>query len=153
MDMEVTDSTIAEERKLILEDTRLYVDLINESRDALGPYFDEEVGHVDREAFLASVDELFDDRERAVNVAGLCRVLRELNVEGDYPGFVVDEMLGRKLAATIAGGEPLATLAEATFHFIDIRYDDPTAGAGTDDLHAGIAAGFQTILPGWQWRD
>lgn len=70
-----------------------------------------------------------ETRDRAVNVAALCGVLRDLDGEGDYPGFVVDEFLGRKLAATIAGGEPFALIAEATFHL------------------------FQTRLPGWEWTD
>lgn len=151
--MKITDAVIAEERSRLLDDRSHYVSLINESRDALGKHFDEDVGHVDEAGFVEAVDHVFDDRGRAVNIAGLCRILRALDVPNDYPGFVVDEMLGRKLAATIAGGEPLTTLAEATFHFVDIRYDDPSNGAGRDDLDAGIAAGFQTILPGWSWRD
>ncbi|TKX83326.1 hypothetical protein EXE43_24845, partial [Halorubrum sp. SS5] len=67
-----------------------------------------------------------------------------------------------ELAATIAGGRPLSLLAQATFHVADVHVDrDATAetdraGAGTagaDDLDAALAAGFQTRLPGWDWRE
>jgi phosphatidylglycerophosphatase A len=77
--------------------------------------------------------------------------LKELDVADDYPGFVVDEVLGRELAATIAGGTPLAVLAQATFHYADI-HTHTDGGAGLDDLDAALAAGLQTRLPGWEWR-
>lgn len=151
--MHISSTTVKEERDRLLADAPTYVALINDTRDALGGHFDQEVGHVDEAMFEGAVREVFADGDRAVNITGLCRILRELDVDGDYPGFVVDEFLGRRLAATIAGGEPLTVLAEATFHFVDIRYDDADASAGGDDLDAGIAAGFQTILPGWAWRE
>jgi len=95
---------------------------------------------------------VFADGEVAVNVAGCVALLRDLDVAGDYPGFVVDEVLGRELAATIAGGAP-SLLAQATFHFVDVHVsEDATAdgagAAGADDLDAALAAGFQTRLPG-----
>jgi hypothetical protein len=65
---------------------------------------------------------------------------------------VVDEILGRELAATIAGGQPLALLAQATFHFADV-FTHTDGSAGADDLDAALAAGFQTRLPGWSWRE
>jgi phosphatidylglycerophosphatase A len=71
-------------------------------------------------------------------------------VAGDHPGFVVDEVLGRELAATVAGGQPFALLAQATFHFADVT-THTEGGAGADDLDAALAAGFQTRLPGWEW--
>ncbi|TKX83335.1 hypothetical protein EXE43_24800, partial [Halorubrum sp. SS5] len=68
-----------------------------------------------------------------------------------------------ELAATIAGGRPLSLLAQATFHVADLYVDrdvtadepdEPGAGtAGADDLDAALAAGFQTRLPGWDWRE
>ncbi len=129
-------------------------ELINDVRGRLGPLFDTEVGRVTPEQYRSAVDTVFSDGDRAVNVAGLCLILRELDCEGDYPGFVVDEYLGRKLAATIAGGEPFALLAEATFHFADVHTrGDPDEPAGGDDLDAALAAGFQTRLPGWEWTD
>lgn len=151
--MHITRNTVKDERARILAETPKYVALINDTRDGLGAHFAQTVEHVDEEMFEEAVREVFVDGDQAVNVAGICRILRALDVDGDYPGFVIDEFLGRRLAATIAGGEPLTILAEATFHFVDIRYDDAGATAGVDDLDAGIAAGFQTILPGWAWRE
>jgi hypothetical protein len=99
----------------------------------------------------AEVAAVFADGDRGVNVAAYVGILRDLDVEGDYPGFVVDERLGRALAATIAGGDPLGLLAEATFHVADLYTHGGPAGA--DDLDAALAAGFQTRLPGWEWRE
>lgn len=151
--MEITPATVAEEHER-LRNRDSIPQLINETRDRLGPLFGVEVAHVSATAYRTEVDELFADGDRAVNVAALCGLLRGLDCEGDYPGFVVDEFLGRKLAATIAGGEPFALLAEATFHFADIHtHGDPGDPAGSDDLDAALAAGFQTRLPGWEWTE
>lgn len=150
--MRITVETVREERDRIKGEAGRYARLINETRASLGAQFETEVDEVDVMQFEDGVDEVFADGDRAVNVAGLCRLLRVVDVAEDYPGFVVDEFLGRRLAATIAGGEPLRTLAEATFHFADVHIDDTTAGAGRDDLDAAIVAGFQTVLPGWPWR-
>lgn len=151
--MRVTKDTVAAEYEWIRERDAIPI-LINDVRDRLGSLFGTDVDHVSTEAYRLEVDAVFADGDRAVNVAALCGLLRDLDCEGDYPGFVVDEFLGRKLAATIAGGEPYALLAEATFHFTDVHThggDEETAGA--DDLDAALAAGFQTRLPGWSWTE
>jgi hypothetical protein len=151
--MEITPTTVADEHER-LRSRESIPTLINDTRDRLGSLFGTEVGHVTAEAYRREVDAVFADGDRAVNVAGFCVLLRELDCPGDYPGFVVDEYLGRKLAATIAGGEPLALLAEATFHFADSHvHGDPGDSAGSDDLDAALAAGFQTRLPGWEWQE
>jgi hypothetical protein len=152
--MRLTPESVAAERDRVRDRAPETVALINEVRDRLGELFGVEVGTVDREAYRREVDAVFADGDRAVNVAGYAALLREIDVAGDYPGFVVDEALGRELAGTIAGGQPLATLAEATFHFADVHThggEDETAGV--DDLDAALAAGFQTRLPGWEWRE
>ncbi|AUX07872.1 hypothetical protein AArcSl_0217 [Halalkaliarchaeum desulfuricum] len=185
--MRITPDTVVSERDWIRERAPIVVPLINDTRTALGELFETDVGAVDHEQYRREVEVVFADGDRAVNVAGYVRLLRDLDVEGDYPGFVVDEVLGRNLASTIAGGQPLALLAEATFHYADSHvhyaeldaddgrpapssgndtagFDDPqddTAGfddpqddtAGLDDLDAALAAGFQTRLPGWEWRE
>ena len=151
--MEVTPATVADERDRIRDDERVPV-LINGVRDRLGPLFGVEVDHVDADVYREEVDAVFADGDRAVNVAGLSMLLRELDCPEDYPGFVVDEFLGRQLASTVAGNQPLALLSEATFHFADVHVhggDDEAAGG--DDLRAALAAGFQTRLPGWSWRE
>ncbi|MFQ3284203.1 MAG: hypothetical protein ACI9TI_000730 [Natronomonas sp.] len=151
--MKITPATVAEEHERLSARDSI-PELVNETRDRLGPLFGVEVAHVTVEQYRAEVDSVFADGDRAVNVAALCGLLRDLDCPGDYPGFVVDEFLGRKLAATIAGGEPFALLAEATFHFADVHtHGGPDDPAGADDLDAALAAGFQTRLPGWEWTE
>ncbi|GAB3693423.1 hypothetical protein [Halorubrum pallidum] len=169
--MRVTPETVRAERDWVRERAPVVVPLVNDARDRLGRLFETEVDSVAVETYRDEVDLVFADGEVAVNVAGLVGLLRELDVAGDYPGFVVDEVLGRELAATIAGGRPLSLLAQATFHFVDVHVDgdapelaDGRSGgrgadgrvpgsAGADDLDAALAAGFQTRLPGWDWRE
>jgi hypothetical protein len=128
------------------------VHVINETRERLGEAFGVTVDPVTESGYRTEVDAVFADGERAVNVAAYVGLLRDLDVEDDYPGFVVDEVLGRELAATIAGGQPLALLAQATFHIADV-FTHSAGNAGVDDLDAALAAGFQTRLPGWSWRE
>jgi hypothetical protein len=128
------------------------VPLVNDVREGLGDAFETTVDPIGPEGYRSVIDATFADGDRAVNVAALVGLLRELDVEGDYPGFVVDELLGRELAAMIAGNQPLRLLAEATFHYADIAHH--TSGtAGADDLDAALAAGVQTRLPGWAWTE
>ena len=151
--MHLTPDRVADEHAWVRERAPVVVPLINDTRDRLGAAFETDVDAVSEAGYHAEVDRVFADGDRAVNVAAYCGLLRDLDVEGDYPGFVVDEVLGRQLAATIAGGQPLAVLAQATFHFADIHTDgDDGDTAGADDLDAALAAGFQTRLPGWNWQ-
>jgi hypothetical protein len=152
MGLSVTPASVARERERLHERAPVVVDLLNDTRDTLGARFGTDVDHVDEATYRAEVDAVFSDGDVAVNVAGYVGLLRGLDVAGDYPGFVVDEVLGRELAATIAGGQPLSLLAQATFHVADgLTHSDGPAGA--DDLDAALAAGFQTRLPGWSWRE
>lgn len=153
--MRLTPAAVRAERDRLRDGAAAVVPVINDTRDALGDLFETDVAPVTPEAYRAEVDAVFADGDRAVNVAALCGLLRDLDVEGDYPGFVVDELLGRELAATIAGGQPLELLAEATFHFADVHThgENGVDTAGQDDLDAALAAGFQTRLPGWEWRE
>lgn len=151
--MRITPERVAEEREWIRERERV-ITVLNDTRDRLAVAFDTGLPHVDREQYQAEVDVVFADGDLAVNVAALVALLRDLDVTDDYPGFVVDEQLGRRLAGTVAGGQPLTTLAEATFHVADVEvHGDPDESAGTDDLDAALAAGFQTRLPGWEWTE
>jgi len=152
--MHVTPDRVDAEYEWVRRRAPTVVPIINDTRDRLGSLFETEVGAVSEAAYKDEVDTVFADGEVAVNVAGYVGLLRELDVEDDYPGFVVDEILGRELAATIAGGQPLALLAQATFHFADIHtHGEEGEKAGVDDLDAALAAGFQTRLPGWNWRE
>jgi hypothetical protein len=150
--MRLTPERVEREYEWTRERAPRVARVINDTRDRLGDAFGVSVAHVDEAQVRAAVDAVFADGERGVNVAALVALLREVDVEGDYPGFVVDELLGRELAATIAGGQPLALLAQATFHVADV-FTHSEGGAGVDDLDAALAAGFQTRLPGWSWRD
>ncbi|WP_096393005.1 hypothetical protein [Halorubrum trapanicum] len=168
--MRVTPQTVRDEHAWVRDRADVVVPILNDTRDRLGRLFETDVDSVAPDAYRREVDAVFADGEVAVNVAACVALLRDLDVAGDYPGFVVDEVLGRELAATIAGGRPLSLLAQATFHVADLYVDrDATAeadrdaaadadraGAGTagaDDLDAALAAGFQTRLPGWDWRE
>ena len=151
--MEVSSADVAAEREWVRERTAV-VALINETREELGERFETEVTPVELDEYRAEVDAVFADGDLAVNVATLVRLLRELDVTDDYPGFVVDELLGRELAGMVAGNQPLRLLGEATFHYADVTtHGDPGDPAGADDLDAALAAGFQTRLPGWEWRE
>ena len=148
----MTERTVAEEWRWVRGRADTVVPLVNEVRDRLGEAFGVEVGEVTRDRYRAEVDAVFADGDVAVNVAAYVGILRDLDVSSDYPGFVVDEVLGRELAALVAGNDPLRTLAQATFHVADV-HTHTEGPAGVDDLDAALAAGFQTRLPGWGWRD
>ncbi|MEF8853248.1 MAG: hypothetical protein V5A28_12665 [Haloarculaceae archaeon] len=151
--MDVTRERVRAERDWVRE-REAVVALINDTRASLETHFDTEVDRVTGDQYRSAVDDVFADGDRAVNVAALVGLLRDLDVADDYPGFVVDELLGRELAGLIAGEQPLQVLAEATFHYADVRtHGGPADAAGADDLDAALAAGFQTRLPGWAWRE
>ena len=159
--MRLSPDTVAAERDWVRDRTPV-VTLINDVRSDLGATFGVEVAPVSEADYRAEVDAVFADGDLAVNVAALVALLRDLDVEDDYPGFVVDELLGRELAGMIAGTQPLRLLGEATFHYADVSHHpeaereggaEPAEPAGVDDLEAALAAGFQTRLPGWDWTD
>ncbi|MFC6756066.1 MULTISPECIES: hypothetical protein [Haloarcula] len=152
--MRVTPAVVAEEYEWVCGRADVVVPLVNETRAHLGEQFGVDVASIDVAAYHGAVDAVFADGDRAVNVAALVGLLRDLDVEDDYPGFVVDELLGRELAAMLAGDQPLRLLAEATFHVADVRtHGDADEAAGADDLDAALAAGIQTRLPGWPWTE
>lgn len=151
--MELSSTVVLAERDWVRDQAATVVPHINAVRRDLGARFDTTVDAVDEAAYLAAVDDVFADGDLAVNVAALVRLLRELDVPDDYPGFVVDELLGRELAGMLAGNQPLRLLGEATFHYADATtHGADGEPAGADDLVAALAAGFQTRLPGWAWR-
>lgn len=149
--MHLTPATVASERERLRERGSRVVTLANDVRADLGASFGVDVDEVTEQQYEQTLETVFADGELAVNVAALAGLLRELDVTADYPGFVVDELLGRELAAMLAGQQPLRLLAEATFHYADVRADSATAGG--DDLDAALAAGVQTRVPGWDWRE
>jgi len=152
--MHLTPERVAAERAWVVARADRIVPVINGVREDLGDIFETEVDPVTEDQYVSEVDAVFADGDLAVNVAALVAILRELDVDGDYPGFIVDEILGRELAATIAGTQPLRTLGEATFHYADLQvHGDAEENAGVDDLEAALAAGFQERIPGWNWTE
>lgn len=151
--LEVTGTSVARTREWVANRDDRVVPVINRVRTELGEHFGVEVDPVDTSSYRNEVQTVFDDGDRAANVAVMVSILAKLDVTGDYPGFIVDEFVGRELAATIAGNQPLRLLAEATFHYADILHHRRDEPAGHDDLDAALAAGFQTRLPGWSWRE
>ncbi|MFC7134071.1 MULTISPECIES: hypothetical protein [Salinibaculum] len=152
--MQLTPATVRDQWEWVRDREDVVVPLVNGVRADLGEAFDTEVDPITGAQYVAAVDEVFADGDLAVNVAALVALLRSLDVEGDYPGFVVDELLGRELAAMLAGQQPLRLLGEATFHYADVHtHGDADAAAGADDLDAALAAGVQTRLPGWDWTE
>jgi len=153
--MRVTPERVVAEYEWVRNRADTLVPLLNDVRSDLGDLFDADVDPVTAAQYREEVDAVFADGDLGVNVAAMVAILRELDVQDDYPGFVVDELLGRELAGTIAGNQPLRLLGEATFHFADVavHYDPDESPAGADDLDAALAAGFQTRLPGWDWTE
>jgi len=155
--MRISEETVEELDAYVDENLDDITALINDARDRLGEAFDEDVDEVTRDEVRDEFDAFLEDEDTALNVAALYRVGVELEVRNDYAGFVVDEMIGRRIASTVAENEPEQTLAEATFHYIDVYthevLDENEKTAGEDDVLAGLAAGLQTRLPGWEWQE
>ena len=153
--MRVSRDTVEELDDYIEENLDDIVALVNDARDRLGDAFGEDVESVSADEVRAEFDEFLDKGDAALNAAALYRVGVGLEVRNDYAGFVVDEIVGRNLAAVVAGNDPDRTLAEATFHYVDVHTDEvlEETTAGEDDVLAGLAAGVQTRLPGWEWQE
>jgi hypothetical protein len=153
--MRVSRDTVEELDDYIDENLDDIVALVNDARDRLGDAFGEDVESVSADEVRAEFDEFLDNGDAALNAAALYRVGVGLEVRNDYAGFVVDEIVGRNLAAIVAGNDPDRTLAEATFHYVDVHTDEvlEETTAGEDDVLAGLAAGVQTRLPGWDWQE
>ena len=153
--MRVSRDTVEKLDDYIDENLDDIVALVNDARDRLGDAFGEDVESVSADEVRAEFDEFLDKGDAALNAAALYRVGVGLEVRNDYAGFVVDEIVGRNLAAVVAGNDPDRTLAEATFHYVDVHTDEvlEETTAGEDDVLAGLAAGVQTRLPGWDWQE
>ncbi|MFP4632402.1 MAG: hypothetical protein ACLFMT_03070 [Halobacteriales archaeon] len=153
--MKISSETVDELDTYVDERLDDITALVNDARRRLGEAFDEDVTVVSKQDVRDEMDDVLADGDRALNLAALYRVGVELEVREDYAGFVVDELIGRRIAATLVDSEPETTLAEATFHYVDVYTDDVLGDvtAGEDDVLAGLAAGVQVRLPGWDWQD
>ena len=155
--MRISPETVEELDAYVDENLDEITALVNDARDRLGDAFGEDVDEVTDDGVREEFDAFLGDDDAALNAAALYRVGIELEVRNDYAGFVVDEVIGRRIAATVAENDPQRTLAEATFHYIDVHtnevLDEESKTAGEDDVLAGLAAGVQTRLPGWDWQE
>jgi hypothetical protein len=155
--MRISPETVEELDAYVDENLDEITALVNDARDRLGDAFGEDVDEVTDDGVREEFDAFLGDDDAALNAAALYRVGIELEVRNDYAGFVVDEVIGRRIAATVAETDPERTLAEATFHYIDVHtnevLDEERRTAGEDDVLAGLAAGVQTRLPGWDWQE
>jgi hypothetical protein len=155
--MRISPETVEELDAYVDENLDEITALVNDARDRLGDAFGEDVDEVTDDGVREEFDAFLGDEDAALNAAALYRVGIELEVRNDYAGFVVDEVIGRRIAATVAETDPERTLAEATFHYIDVHtnevLDEERRTAGEDDVLAGLAAGVQTRLPGWDWQE
>lgn len=112
--MELTPAVVRAERERLAGRAPAVVRTINTVSEDLSAEFDVPVAAVDRSQYRAAVDEVFADGDLAVNVTALVGILRALDVQDDYRGFVVDELLARELAGMLASNQPLRLLGEAT---------------------------------------
>ncbi len=150
--MEISENTVDEFYQFFEDNSEEIVDLINYSREKLGEEFDENVKKADEKNVKKELRKVLENKDLALNIAALYKIGKDLEIKNDYSGIIVDEIIGKNIAATIAESEPKKTLAEATFHYMDIHYNSGST-EGEDDLISGIAAGLQTRIKGWKWQE
>lgn len=151
--------TIEEARGFVREHTPLIVELINRVRETYAKNLNQKIAPVTQEQVQREVDRLFSDWYVALNLAVLIVLSTTLEAEEDYEAFIVDEILGQAIAETIAAGVPYRNFAQSTFYLLDSGQKEelhravPRRSLATDDALAGIAAGLEAILPGWEWME
>jgi hypothetical protein len=155
----IDDVRTAAALQYILERAAVLVRLINEVRARFAVAFGQDVGSVTEDQLRNAARTLFRDPALAINIACLIQLCLAVRAEEDFPELVIDDHLGALMAETIAGTEPNRLFARTTFHVIDaiikkeidaIVEDEYVA---EDDLLGGLAAGFETVLPGWEWQE
>jgi len=160
--MTIDEETVARAHQLLLQEAAGITELVNRARQYYRQVFTTEITPVEPCQVRAAIDDLFADTPRALNLACLLGVAFSLHGREDYEVFIVDELLGAAIADLIAGGEPNRTFARANFHVLDVVLKPALRecfGPGddrqlaVDDALAGLAAGFEAILPGWDWMD
>lgn len=149
--MKISENTIDEFHQFFEDNSDEIVCLINYSREKLGEKFGENVNKVDEKKVKKELEKILENKDLALNIAALYKIGKDLEIKNDYSGIIVDEIIGKNIAATIAESEPKKTLAEATFHYMDIHYNSGNT-EGEDDIISGIAAGLQTRIKGWKWQ-
>lgn len=150
--MKISENTIDEFYRFFQDNSDEIVYLINYSREKLGDEFGENVKKVDEKKVKKELETILENKDLALNIAALYKIGKDLEIKNDYSGVIVDEIIGKNIAATIAESEPKKTLAEATFHYMDIHYNLGQT-EGEDDVISGIAAGLQTRIEGWSWQE
>jgi len=93
--MHITPARVREERNWVVDRADRVVPSSTTFATTSARSFGTDVDAVTTDRYREEVDAVFADGDLAVNVAALVAILRDLDVENDYPGFVVDELLGR----------------------------------------------------------
>lgn len=143
----------------VLEQAPLIKRLINETRARYAEAFQQTVAPVTEEQVQGAARALFRDPALAINIACLIQLCLALRAAEDFSELVIDDHLGALVAETIAGIEPNRQFARSTFHIIDAMIKKEIDAIvedefiAEDDLLAGLAAGFEAILPGWAWQE
>lgn len=155
----VDQKTIEQARSFVLKHSALIVDLINRVRQLYAKNLHQKISPVTSDQVQDAMERLFRDRYTSLNLATLITLANSLESEEDYEAFVVDEILGQAIAETIAPGVPYRNFAQGTFHLLDALFKDdlhravPRHFLASDDALAGIAAGLEAMLPGWEWME
>jgi hypothetical protein len=143
----------------VIERAPVLARLVNEVRARFAVAFKQKVAPVTDDQIRQAARELFRDPALAINIACIIQLCLAIRADEDFPELVIDDHLGALMAETIAGTEPNRLFARTTFHVIDaiikkeidaIIEDEYVA---EDDLLGGLAAGFETVLPGWEWQE
>jgi hypothetical protein len=158
----IGSSVIDEAKTFMVDHADSILLLVNAARERYAQIFSQEVKPATRDQLINAVQMIFTNRPLALNLACLITICLSLEAEEDFDNLVVDEILGSRIAEMIAATEPGRTYSQATFHILDVVVRKeighrvpllPEKSVAADDLLAGLAAGFETILPGWAWME
>jgi len=155
--MHITSETVRDEHAWVRDREPVVVPTINDTRERLGRIFETDVDPITpRRTGARSMRCSRTARSRSTSrAASPCfATSTSLATTPDLSSTRFSAASWRRRSL----GAPLSLLAQATFHFVDVHVsEDATAdgagAAGADDLDAALAAGFQTRLPGWDWRE
>ena len=152
----IDEHTIEEMRAFVLSQSGLIAKLINRSREIYEDVFSQTIKPVTEGQVAAFTEKLFTKSGTALNLAVLLKLSLNIQADVDRWDIIVDEILGVAIAEMVVTGEPERTWSKATFFLIDVLVKKeinevfPSEEIAVDDAIAGLAAGYQVALPGWE---